>query len=80
MDREKIIRERFRVFQALVRMGYNTDKKIIDLKEEELALKPNINRSDLTIAMRIRKSLIERNLVTFLNGLEGVKPYIANKR
>ena len=49
MEREKIIRERFRVFQTLIRYGYNTDKKIINLVVEELVLKTDMNRSDLAI-------------------------------
>ena len=36
MDKEKTIRERFRVFEKLVNVGYNTDNKIINLKVEEL--------------------------------------------
>ena len=66
MEREKIIRERFRVFQTLTSIGYNTDKKIIDLKIEELVLKTNLNRSDLTIAIGIRNALANKCLVTFL--------------
>ncbi len=73
MEREKIIRERFRVFQTLTSIGYNTDKKIIDLKIEELILKTNLNRSDLTIAIGIRNSLANRNLVAFLCGMEEVE-------
>lgn len=73
MEREKIIRERFKVFQTLIGIGYNTDKKILDLKVEELVLKTNINRSDLTIAVGIRNALRDRKLVTFLCGMEEIE-------
>ena len=73
MEREKIIRSRFRVFQTLMEIGYNTDSKIINLKAEELVLKTNMNRSDLAIAVGIKNALRDRKLVTFLNGLEEVK-------
>lgn len=73
MEREKIIRDRFRVFQTLIRYGYNTDKKIINLILEELVLKTDMNRSDLTIAIGIRNALRDRKLVTFLCGMEGIK-------
>lgn len=79
MEREKIIRNRFRVFQTLIGIGYNTDSKIINLKAEELVLKTNMNRSDLAIAIGIKKALKERYLVTFLNGLEEVKWSNKNK-
>ena len=73
MEREKIIRERFRVFQTLIRYGYNTDKKIIGLVIEELVLKTDLNRSDLAIAVGIRNALKDRNLVTFLCGMEEIE-------
>lgn len=73
MEREKIIRERFKVFQTLIGIGYNTDKKILDLKVEELVLKTNMNRSDLAIAIGLKNALANRKLVTFLCGLEGVE-------
>ena len=38
MNREKAIRERFKVFEKLVNVGYNTDSKVINLKVEELLL------------------------------------------
>lgn len=70
MDKEKTIRERFRVFEKLVNIGYNTDNKIINLKVEELLSQPNFNRSELVIAVGIKNSLASRKLVTFLCGIE----------
>lgn len=74
MNREKIIRERFKVFRTLIGIGYNTDKKILDLKVEELVLKTNMNRSDLAIAIGLKNALANRLLVTFLCGMEEVNP------
>ena len=74
MEREKIIRERFKVFQTLIGIGYNTDKKILDLKVEELVLKTNMNRSDLAIAIGLKNALADKRIVTFLCGMEEVKP------
>ena len=68
MDKEKTIRERFRVFEKLVNVGYNTDNKIINLKVEELLSQPNFNRSELVIAVGIKNALASRKLVTFLCG------------
>ena len=76
MEREKLIRERFRVFQTLIRYGYNTDKKIINLIVEELVLKTDMNRSDLAIAVGLRNALRDRRLVTFLCGMEEMKENI----
>lgn len=70
MDKEKTIRERFRVFEKLVNVGYNTDNKIINLKVEELLKQPNFNRSELVIAVGIKNALASRKLVTFLCGIE----------
>ena len=70
MDKEKTIRERFRVFEKLVNVGYNTDNKIINLKVEELLSQPNFNRSELVIAVGIKNALANKRLVTFLCGIE----------
>ena len=70
MEREKIVRERFKVFQTLIGFGYNTDKKILELKVEKLVLKTNMNRSDLSIAIGLKKALAERKFVTYLCGME----------
>ena len=70
MDKEKTIRERFRVFEKLVNVGYNTDNKIINLKVEELLSQPNFNRSELVIAVEIKNALANKKLVTFLCGIE----------
>ncbi len=76
MEREKTIRERFRVFQTLIRYGYNTDKKIMNLAVEELVLKTDMNRSDLAIAVGIRNALRDKLIVTFLCGMEEMKENI----
>ena len=70
MNTEKIIRERFKVFEKLANIGYNTDSKIINLKVEELLLQPNFNRSELMIAVGIKNALAGKKLVTFLCGIE----------
>lgn len=70
MDKEKTIRERFRVFEKLVNSGYNTDNKIINLKVEELLAQPNFNRNELVIAVGIKNALASRKLVTFLCGID----------
>ena len=70
MNKEKIIRERFKVFEKLTNIGYNTDSKLINLRVEELLLQPNFSRNELMIAVGIKNSLANRKLVTFLCGIE----------
>lgn len=70
IDITKVIKERFRVFEKLINVGYNTDKKIIELKVEDLILLSNFNRSDLVIAIGIKNALANKNLVTFLCGID----------
>ena len=70
MNREKAIREWFKVFEKLAIVGYNTDQKIINLKVEELLLQPNFNRSELMIAVGIKNALSNKKIVTFLCGIE----------
>ena len=70
MNIEKVIKERFKVFEKLTTIGYNTDSKIINLKFEELLQQPNFNRSELVIAVGIKNALANKKLVTFLCGIE----------
>ena len=70
MNIEKVIKERFKVFEKLTTIGYNTDSKIINLKVEELLQQPNFNRSELVIAVGIKNALANKKLVTFLCGFE----------
>ncbi|MBO4245401.1 MAG: hypothetical protein J5892_01520 [Bacilli bacterium] len=70
MNIEKVIKERFKVFEKLTTTGYNTDSKIINLKVEELLQQPNFNRSELVIAVGIKNALANKKLVTFLCGIE----------
>ena len=70
MNIEKVIKERFKVFEKLTTIGYNTDSKIINLKVEELLQQPNFNRSELVIAVGIKNALASKKLVTFLCGIE----------
>lgn len=70
MNKEKIIRERFKVFEKLTNIGYNTDSILINLRVEELLLQPNFSRNELMIAVGIKNSLANRKLVTFLCGIE----------
>lgn len=70
MNIEKVIKERFKVFEKLTTIGYNTDSKIINLKVEELLQQPNFNRSELVIAVGIKNAHANKKLVTFLCGIE----------
>ena len=66
MKNEKIYKERLRVLDKLIREGYNTDKKIIDLKVEDLIQHTNFNRTELTIAIGIKNALANKKIITFL--------------
>ncbi len=66
MDIDKIIREKFKVFWKLIKLGYDSDKKIIDMKIEELIQSSDFNRNELTLAVGIKNSLINKSLVSFL--------------
>lgn len=66
MEKEKIKKERLRVLNKITDLGYDTDKKILNIKIEDLVLKNNISKSDLTIIVGIKKSLLNKSLVSFL--------------
>lgn len=66
MKNEKIYKERLRVLDKLIREGYNTDKKIIDLKIEDLIQQTSFNRTELTIVIGIKNALANKKIITFL--------------
>ena len=66
MKNEKIYKERLRVLDKLIREGYNTDKKIIDLKVENLIQQTNFSRTELTIVIGIKNALVNKKIITFL--------------
>lgn len=70
MTREKIKKERLRVLNKITDLGYDTDKKILNIKIEELVLNNDISKSDLTIVVGIKKALLNKSLVTFLCATE----------
>lgn len=80
MNSEKVIRERFKIFEKLIKIGYNTDKKILDLKVESLLQNSNFNRSELIIAIGIKEALSNRRLVSFLCGIENTNEYRKENR
>lgn len=70
MDNEKFTKDKLKVFEKLIATGYNTDKKMADMKIEDLILLTNFTRSDLNIAVGIKQSLINKSLVSYLCGTE----------
>jgi len=70
MTRERIKKERLRVLNKITDLGYDTDKKILNIKIEDLVLNNDISKSDLTIVVGIKKSLLNKSLVTFLCATE----------
>lgn len=70
---DNIIKTRLKVLEKLLTSGYDTDKKIVDMKIEEIICNENFNRSDLTIVVGIKNSLCTKQLITFLCGKGGEK-------
>lgn len=66
---EKKIKEKLNVFQKLIILGFDTDKKILDMKIEELILTDDITRKELNIAVGIKQALSNKTLVSFISGL-----------
>ena len=70
MNNEKFTRDKLKVFEKLLSTGYNTDKKILDMKIEDIILLSNFTRSDLNIAVGIKQSLTNKSLVSYLCGTD----------
>lgn len=70
MNNEKLIKERLKVLEKLLHSEYNTDKKIIDMKIEDIILLNNFTRNDLNIAVGIKQALTTKTLVSYLCGTD----------
>lgn len=70
MNNEKLFKEKLKVFEKILTTGYNTDKKILDMKIEDIILLSNFTRSDLNIAVGIKQSLMNKSLVSYLCGTD----------
>lgn len=63
---EKITKYKLKVLEKLINQGYNTDKKMVDFKLEELLLLPNFTRADLNVVVGIKNSIINKSLISYL--------------
>ncbi len=70
MNNDKLVKERLKVFEKLLHSEYNTDKKIIDMKIEDIILLNNFTRNDLNIAVGIKQALTTKTLVSYLCGTD----------
>lgn len=73
MNNEKLMKEKLRVFEKLLNSKYNTDKKILDMKIEDIILLSNFTRSDLNIAVGIKQALTNKSLVSYICGTDNKK-------
>lgn len=70
MNNEKLLKEKLRVFEKLISSGYNTDKKILDMKIEDIILLSNFTRTDLNITVGIKQALLSKSLVSYICGTD----------
>lgn len=70
MNNDKLLKEKLRVFEKLISSGYNTDKKILDMKIEDIILLSNFTRTDLNIAVGIKQALLSKSLVSYICGTD----------
>lgn len=70
MNNEKLMKEKLKVFEKLLNSKYNTDKKILDMKIEDIILLSNFTRSDLNIAVGIKQALANKSLVSYICGTD----------
>lgn len=66
--KEDIKKVRMRVLDKLITNGYDTDDKLSKLKLEDILLNSSFTRTDLEIAVLIRNTLINKNIISFISG------------
>lgn len=63
---DKTVKEKIKVLEKLIYEGYDTDKKILDIKIEDLLLLNNFTRTDLNIASGMKRALSNRSLISYI--------------
>lgn len=57
-----------RTLDKLFSAGFNTDKKILAMKMEDLEKMPNLSSSEIFIIISFKQAIKDRKIVEFLSG------------
>lgn len=62
-----------KTLEKLFEAGFNTDKKILALKLEDLTMIPNLQSNETMIIIEFKKAIKDRQIISFLSGFKEKK-------
>ena len=69
MDNKYTLNQITRTLEKLFSAGFDTEKKIIAMKMEDFEKIPNLQSNETMIIIEFRKSIKNKNIVSFLSGI-----------
>ena len=57
-----------KTLEKLFSSGFDTDKKIIEIKLEDLARLPNLQSMEIAIILELKKVIKEKQIISFFSG------------
>ena len=68
MDNKYNLRQITKTLEKLFGAGFNTDKKILAMKLEDLEKLNNLTSSEMMIIIDFKRAIKNRQIITFLSG------------
>ncbi len=70
MKNEFTFQQISKTLEKLFSSGFDTDKKIIEIKLEDLARLPNLQSMEIAIILELKKAIKEKQIISFLSGVK----------
>ena len=68
MENKYNINQITKTLEKLFNAGFNTDKKILNMKMEDLEKLPNLTSSEMMIIIDFKKAIKNKDIIAFLSG------------
>ena len=68
MENKYNINQITKTLEKLFNAGFNTDKKILNMKMEDLEKLPNLTSSEMMIISDFKKAIKNKDIIAFLSG------------
>lgn len=68
MENKYNINQITKTLEKLFNTGFNTDKKILNMKMEDLEKLPNLTSSEMMIIIDFKKAIKNKDIIAFLSG------------
>ena len=79
MDTKYNFNQITKTLEKMFDAGFNTERKILNMKLEDLTKVPTLQASETMILIEIKKAIRNKTLLSLLSGVKEWKNFIQNK-